>query len=267
MGLLLGADPELFLKNSNGEFVGAFGVFPGTKEDPYKIKNRGAVQVDGMAGEFNIPPAANSAQWVGSIDYMLSYMAKQAHYKGFELNISSTANFSEETMNNAPDEAKELGCNPDFNAYSGEQNPRPDQHPTMRTAAGHVHLGWCADRDPFSPEHFGSCCIFVKQLDFFLGVPSVILDENGAERRQMYGKAGAFRPKSYGVEYRPLSNFWIANATSMRWVFNNATAAYDLLAKKGKRLADEYGNLAQQIIDGNKKDDAIALCKELKIGY
>lgn len=266
MGLLLGCDPEAFLKNKAGEFVGAYGVFPGTKTEPYPVK-KGKVQVDGMAGEFNTDPAANNTQWITSIETVLKWMQAIAKQKGLTLEICSTAHFSEEVMKNAPAEAKELGCNPDFNAYTEDQNPRPEQHPTMRTAAGHIHVGWCAERDPNDPQHFQSCCILTRQLDFFLGVPSIILDQEGVERRQMYGAAGAFRPKPYGVEYRSLSNFWIKDTKLMKWVFTNTNNAFDLLAKKGKRLYDEYGNVAQTIINENKLDDAVALCKELKIEY
>ena len=55
--ILVGCDPEVFVKQ-NGVFKSAFGLIKGDKKNPQKIRN-GAVQVDGMALEFNIDPAAS----------------------------------------------------------------------------------------------------------------------------------------------------------------------------------------------------------------
>jgi hypothetical protein len=43
--------------------------------------------------------------------------------------------------------------------------------------------------------------------------------DKDTERRQMYGKAGANRLKSFGFEYRVLSNFWLNSTDNMEWVW------------------------------------------------
>ena len=53
--ILIGCDPEVFVKQ-NGVFRSAHGLIRGDKKNPQKIRS-GAVQVDGMALEFNIDPA------------------------------------------------------------------------------------------------------------------------------------------------------------------------------------------------------------------
>ncbi len=45
-------------------------------------------------------------------------------------------------------------------------------------------------------------------MDLFIGITSLFLDDDNL-RRSMYGKAGCFRNKSFGVEYRVVRNFWI----------------------------------------------------------
>jgi hypothetical protein len=57
-------------------------------------------------------------------------------------------------------------------------------------------------------------------MDLYLGVPSVLMDQ-GEQRKKMYGAAGAHRVKSYGVEYRTLSNFWIFEEKLIRWAWDN----------------------------------------------
>src|SRR3546814_8173445 len=63
-------DPEIFMFK-NGVPVSAHNAVPGTKYDPYKVKN-GAVQVDGMALEFNIDPSHTEEEFVSSVQSVLA---------------------------------------------------------------------------------------------------------------------------------------------------------------------------------------------------
>lgn len=259
--LLIGCDPELFVKNK-GEFISAHGLIQGNKANPYYVDD-GMVQVDGMALEFGITPAATSGQFIKRIDIVLKQL-KEMIPSSLKLEMSPVAFFSDKVMEEAPREAKELGCTPDFNAWSGGMNSPPEAPSNMRSAGGHVHLGWTNDKDPFDPDHFYSCCTLVKMLDYYLGVPSLLLDSD-TERRKIYGKAGSFRAKPYGLEYRSLSNFWIKEPKLMRWVFDRTQESFTLLSKKGVRLEKEYGNLAQKIIDNNDTAGAKKLVDKLGV--
>lgn len=262
MQVLVGADPEVFVR-AGGKFVSAHNMIAGSKHEPFPVQN-GAVQVDGMALEFNITPASTPHDFVYNINTVRRQLERMIP-KDHVLSISAAADFDPEYMAKQPEDAKKLGCEPDFNAYSRQINPSPEQHPTMRVAGGHVHLGWGEDFEPFSISHFDACCTVVKQLDFWLGLPSIILDHD-TKRKQMYGKAGAFRPKPYGVEYRTLSNFWIENDDLIGLVFNNTKAGFTMLAE-GTDLSEKYGDICQQTIDTNDKTRAINLCNTIGIPY
>ena len=68
---------------------------------------------------------------------------------------------------------------------------------------------------------------------------SVIADQ-GHLRKQLYGKAGAFRPKPYGVEYRVLSNFWIFDKEKTNTVWNLTERAVEHVYSK-KKIDNELG--------------------------
>ena len=225
MKITIGADPELFV-TQNGKFRSAHGLIPGTKEEPFKVEN-GAVQVDGMALEFNIDPVDNEDDFVKNIRSVMAQMKEMVPKHDFA--IVPSCRFNGNHYRAQPDEAKELGCTPDYNAYTMEENPRPDNGTNMRTAAGHIHIGFCEDADVLSNEHMTRCATLMKQLDCYLGLPSVLYDKD-VKRRTMYGQAGAFRPKPYGAEYRTLSNAWLLSEDRMRFVFRQTVAAVNDLA-------------------------------------
>jgi hypothetical protein len=234
--ITLGCDPELFVTTKEGVFRSAHGLIPGTKANPFVV-DKGAVQVDGMALEFNIDAVDNEDDWVNNINTVMAQM--RAMVPGYEFAIVPSCRFNGNHFRAQPDEAKELGCEPDYNAYTLVANPRPDNQTTMRTASGHVHIGFCEGADPLSDDHMVRCATLVKQLDAYLGLPSILFDKD-TKRRSMYGAAGAFRPKSYGLEYRVLSNAWLLNEKRMRFVFNQTQKAVkDLMS--GKRIADQIG--------------------------
>lgn len=240
LNITIGADPEIFV-TEDGKFRSAHGLIPGTKEKPHPVKN-GAVQVDGMALEFNIDPTDNAKDFVAYNNTVMEQM-KTMIPANMEFAIVPSCRFNGNHFRAQPEEAKELGCTPDFNAYSLEENPKPDNKTTMRTAAGHIHIGFCEGADPSDPEHMTRCATLVKQLDVYLGIPSLLFDSD-TRRRSMYGAAGAFRAKPYGVEYRVLSNAWLLTDARKEWVFNQTVKAVrDLMA--GKR--------GQEILVGNEK--------------
>lgn len=215
---LLGADPELFIKDGKGKLVSAWDMVPGTKDEPHKVRC-GAVQHDGLAAEFNIKPAATERAFKSNLTAVQNQLLALLP-ANHSLHAIPTAHFGKAFLKKQPVEALELGCDPDYNAYSGEVNPRPDAGEVdFRTGAGHIHIGWCDGVEPLLPAHFEACRFLVKELDARLGVLSLLWDDD-KERRILYGKAGCFRPKPYGVEYRTLSNKWLTSPKLVGFVYN-----------------------------------------------
>ncbi len=260
--ITVGCDPELFV-TKDGKFRSAWGLIPGTKEKPHKVEN-GAVQVDGCALEFNTDPVDNADDFVKNITSVMGQM--KAMVPGYEFAIVPSCRFNGNHFRALPDEAKELGCTPDFNAYTMRENPKPDNTTTMRTASGHVHIGFCEDTDPNSDEHKIRCATLIKQLDCYVGLPSLLFDGD-VQRRKMYGAAGCFRPKPYGVEYRVLSNSWLLSEARMRFVFQQTKKAVDDLVS-GVRPIQHIGEVNVQTMIAKSQARAASqyLCAYLPDG-
>lgn len=241
--ILVGCDPEVFVKR-NGIFQSAHGLIRGDKKNPFKVR-RGAVQVDGMALEFNIDPAATADEFVVNVNDVLGQLKLMV--PDYEVVAVPVAKFTKEYLKAQPDEAKELGCDPDFNAYTGLANEKPDGDRPMRTASGHVHIGWTSEQDVTSPDAIGDAQIVAKTMDAYLGLGSLLFDKD-QERRSMYGKAGCYRVKPYGMEYRTLSNAWLNSEELMRWVFKQVQFGMKAL-KEGRTQFLEHEREIRKAID------------------
>lgn len=252
--ILVGADPELFMMNPNtGAFISADDTnggprIPGTKFEPHKVPY-GAVQIDGTALEFNIDPATSVDEFVRNLTEVRKIITSMV--PGYNVVAEPVARFDPEYWKfEVPSSAQELGCMPDFNGWTMDVNPRPDPNgEPIRTAAGHLHIGWTENADVEDKEHFILCCRLARQLDYYLGMHSLLWDTDGT-RRGLYGKAGAFRPKPYGMEYRVLSNRWLDSVPLMRWVYNTLQIAM-ADAFNGDWAEETYGTLARSIINDN----------------
>jgi hypothetical protein len=253
--LLIGADPELFV-TSNGALVSAHGMIPGTKAEPHPV-SRGAVQVDGLALEFNIEPARDKGEFVTSVLDVMSTLRSMVPEK-YDFTVEPAMTVPDDVLTTAPEEALELGCDPDFNAYSMNANERPAAGSTIRTAAGHVHVGWTDnqyDYDDDMRSHFHDAAGLTKQLDASLGLWSLSHDDDTV-RRSMYGKAGAFRPKPYGMEYRVLSNFWLKSEELMEEVYDITKRAVEDFFDNRLFYPSHTNEDVQGIINFNAKEEA-----------
>lgn len=240
-GFTFGCDPELAVMDDKGRFVSADPFIPGTKEEPYKVKD-GAVQLDGVAAEFNIDPVDNFEDFHYKINSVMGQM-QQMLPKGYQLVAVSAVEFDEDVWDNIPDSSKELGCTPDMNAWTGDVNPPPSdpENPRLRTFSGHIHNGWTSGQNLSDVQHITNCRDLVRQLDWFLGAWSISKDSD-PRRRRLYGKAGACRYKDYGVEYRVLSNFWLKDKKTRLEMWNRlCTGINSMRTGFYPQLASQYG--------------------------
>ncbi len=257
MDVLIGSDPELFVHDGKN-YISGHDLIPGTKAEPYPVSG-GAVQVDGTALEFNTNPARGAKEFSHTVEKVVQQLDGMIPDR-LILAANPTADFAQKYFDELPEKAKELGCDPDYDAYTGLKNDKPDADLPFRTGAGHVHVGWTDVPDPMSTLHLDECRAVIQAMDIFLGVPSILLDGD-QKRRKLYGAAGAFRPKTYGVEYRVLSNFWVMNDSYRQWIFNNTKVALTRLLDKKKPLLGHGGAAKRAIRTGNLATIAATLQK------
>lgn len=248
--LMIGADPELFVRKGN-KYVSGHTFDLGSKEQP-KTTKHGSVQRDGLALEFNVMPSSDSKEFVRNVKDVLADLNALVKKEDQQcrLEATPTVHFGSDYIASLPLWVQNLGCNPDFSAYTGEPNEKPDAGMPFRTGAGHVHLGWTGWNESY--EHFLRCIEIVWELDFYLGLPSLEWD-NDDDRRLLYGKAGAFRPKPYGCEYRVLSNAWVNSDKLMAKVFKQSKKAY-LSWLSGDTLYKKYGLFAKEMLNNSERN-------------
>ncbi len=139
------------------------------------------------------------------------------------LSLSSVLHVDQGTLDSASPEHVAFGCNPSLNAYgvSGEVIGDPRSLP-FRFAGGHIHMG-----GEFPKPHVD----IVKAIDRVVGVACVgmFAEFDSPLRRRFYGLAGEYRRPKHGLEYRTLSNAWLAHPALAFWVFDMCRAAKALV--------------------------------------
>lgn len=234
MTITLGADPEIFFVDKLDNFVSAIDKIGGSKEEPKSLGNGFFILEDNVAAEFNIPPADMFEAFDHNVETGIDFVAKFAIENDLLLTPKASGNFPSSQLEHY--KALEFGCEPDFDAWELDINDKPEaEDSSFRTCGGHIHVGGVEGLDPHA---------IIRAMDLFLGVPSLVLDKD-KERRKLYGKAGAFRYKPYGVEYRTLSNFWIWNTATRYWVWNATNLAIEFVKNNG--LIDANSQLASKI--------------------
>jgi len=244
----IGADPEIFFAKGD-ELVSAVGYIGGDKWAPKLLGNGFAILEDNVAGEFNIPPADNYTAFDNNIVIGMNALAEVALKNNMKCSMKAYGYFSDKELDS--DAARLFGCEPDYNAWTRWENEPPSADKNFRSAGGHVHVG-CKDADPVA---------IIRAMDLFLGVPSVILDKD-KDRRSLYGKAGSFRYKPYGCEYRTLSNFWIFEPRYREWVFSTTNKAVEFARKIMNAPDSALGEVIVDTINNSNPDGYYGLIEE-----
>ncbi len=239
--IFFGADPEFFFKNKDG-VVGAEKIIPeGGIEYPLasdKVpQQEGAmfgedhkIIIDGVQAEMNIR-ATHCRQYLANEIALCMHQLKKILPKGHTIDLSPLVEVSEQEFDSISNTHKGFGCNPSYNQYTGGQS-QITVDPFIvreRPAGGHIHLGgYRGDMEQI--EVLQDVDIMVPVLDIVLGNTAVLVDTNplNARRRENYGRAGEYRLKPYGIEYRTVSNFWLRSYPLMGMVLGLAHQAYDI---------------------------------------
>ena len=151
MPLLIGADPEFFLRDEKErKYVSAHDIIPGSKVKPFELPNDlGFVHPDGTAVEFAIKPAENaevfSRRIQGVLDYLRVYIDSR-----YSFYIKPKVTYNRAYYNNLPSSVKRLGCSAD---YANGKIRGPFQIPSPYCfSGGHVHVGWTENKDVEDPD-------------------------------------------------------------------------------------------------------------------
>jgi Phage phiEco32-like COOH.NH2 ligase-type 2 len=230
--LSLGADPELFCF-SGIKLLPAWEFLPAKGE--YNM-----MYWDGAQAEWKYNHEGNHCQnnlVLHTRENLMRLDKKVKEYnRNGRLTLQNVVRVPQAILDNADGRYIELGCMPSYNAYKmrGKQVENPRLLP-YRFAGGHMHFGTFYPQRPNYEK-------IVKTLDNILGVwaVGVARDLDNPIRRQYYGLAGEFRRPRYkngfGVEYRVLSNFWLAAPKIMQVTWDIGRLCVRLTGSKYAKL-------------------------------
>ena len=194
IGNTLGSDPELFFVRDNEVVPSNLVVTRGER-----------VIQDGFQGELN--PMSNTCRQVSGAGIGDAFREAMALAKSAGATVSLKVGhvIGDGAWKNSPLTLRRFGCNPTLNTYEKSFKRVTGLRERFRAAGGHIHMGGLTENDKANPDKL------VALWDIFAGNTCVLIDRDpdNARRRKIYGRAGEHRMKSYGIEYRVLSNFWL----------------------------------------------------------
>lgn len=214
-----GSDPELMIVNEKGEYVSAISVVPGCKKNKVDLGNGNYAFYDNVLAEMNIKPSFSRNEVCENFRDCFHRLAKLIG----NLRLLPQASQVYPESECAHKDAKVFGCDPEYSIYRTNYRGKmlklkpPICKDTFRSGGGHVHIG-----SPLAKKK-GTFLDVLRMCDVFLGAISILIDHDSTSlaRRRLYGGAGTNRPcAAYGVEYRAMSNFWVASPKTVLLIYD-----------------------------------------------
>lgn len=245
MKTTFGCDSE-FILTLHGKYKSAVPVLKGTREKR-EVIDGAQIFHDNVLAEVAIEHGATWHEVRHNFKKSLHALAEAV--APCKLNLIASAEYPRAELKDP--EAKEAGCSEERDAYtrmtlpSQEGNIKTGQ---FRTAGAHIHLGGDGVL-----QNSIRLKLVVYALDLFVAVPSLFLDNNifARERRTMYGRAGSYREKTYGLEYRVLGPFWLRSPSTTELFYNLSMFAIDCV-ESGR--FDRFWSVNEDKLYEGKKD-------------
>lgn len=265
--ILLGCDPEMFTCDQHGRISSVAGLLGCDKWNKRTFSDTIRIQEDNVLVEYDTNPQPSLDLFSKNIQEGIDACSQIVNEVGLEIAAGICSHvYTMDELNSFNKSVFMFGCEPDYNALTGATNPKPaSADPGLRTAGGHVHIGYQEHLDSLGMDLERSQTIMGVMCDYHLGLPSLLLDKDD-RRRELYGKAGAIRMKPYGIEYRTLSNFWTFEQEARKLIWEQAHKAFASLEGEWERLINLIDPAeVQRIINSNDKNTAEQVLKILKV--
>lgn len=243
--MIIGSDPEFFLFNGKNPIPSVHVL--GQSDAPIIID--GVVfYVDNAAVETNIDPSSTVSELISNIKKCVDVIGEFVDTHGAKISYLPYVEFSERYI--AEPTLHIFGCLPDYCSHTMSKNEICSLPTLGRSTGGHIHI----NLEDTSKE---AVINQVMLLDLYVGVSMAVAEGKvGLKRRSTYGKAGCFRYKDYGLEYRTPSSMWLKNNDSIKDTWSMVERAIRM-AGEGQRLEREdldaivgaINRLDQQSID------------------
>ena len=249
-----GSDPEIFVVNGKGDLMPAF-TFLGKQSAVAASKSHGNNTAyayrDGFAAEIYVAKGSCHGYLIdrlrrGMRDVLANAILKDETAK---LTIDNTQIIPEKVMKEASADDLAFGCSPSLNAYDdAAMIPTDPRAFPMRFAGGHVHLNMVN----WLNKNKGKAPAVVQGCDLMAALPGVAMfaSYDTPARRQTYGRAGEYRLPQHGLEYRVLSNAWLASPEIAHLVL--------MLVRAGASIGG--AGLANGILDAERMREIINFC-------
>lgn len=217
MNVTIGCDPELFLfDNIKQRIVPAIGKIGGSKHKPLSLVGGGMVQLDGTVLEFGTAPATSGEDFVSQIQSTINQIRTKLdnRFHGrYELRCGALAGYHPEDI----DEdhiGLNVGCSPQYRFTSDNALEVVGGVSKLDRSAipvgGHIHVGFGCNL-PITDERLVVSAarfteLFHESMPVFDNVPA-------ARRDRILGIVddAVVRIKPYGLEYRNLPSYWLAD--------------------------------------------------------
>lgn len=243
---MIGYDAETFLRNSRG-YIPAERVLAGTKGRGTSIGKGVIAHPDNIMAEISSAAPFDAKNLMQRIKHDVNKLRE--HVAPVSVSIVPQITVSQEWLDSC-ENANEIGCDIDYQNGAPRNPIKSDTLGLARYAGGHIHFD--VD-DCIAPDYAASVC------DVMLAVACIAAGEQQGGRRKVYGLPGIYRPKSYGVEYRTLSNFWL------EWLHRDNTfgnlvritsEAFENVIDEVLILPAKHGDYAREIIMNENQGEA-----------